>query len=155
MFQDLMYLKGFYNEYGKNCTQIFETEKEYDVEKSPTEIIDICLRQLGSTFQGALKSSRAAHPGILMPPILVNPIFMIVLFPIRSAKRGDTMWFNPDQIHRTYKSIFRKNSTDVHLKNGLLITVKCKLSSFNNKMQIADQYRKLIMEAGKNPTLIL
>ncbi len=83
-----------------------------------------------------------------MCPVMVNPIHKICVFPNKSAKHDDTMWFNPNLILRT--NTFNGKAT-VESTNGLIITVSSKLYSFNHKLQTADQFKKMIVGTGTKP----
>ncbi|MDQ0201917.1 competence protein ComK [Neobacillus ginsengisoli] len=150
--QHLMCMVGVYDRNGKTCTIVREVNKTFIVDKSPLEILEISIKSIGFNLKGAMATSKWFLGDIHMCPVMVNPILKICLFPIQSAKRVDTMWFNPDHIHRT-NSFYRK--TNVKFKNGFHMLVNSKLSSFNNKLKIAEQYQEITVEAGKNPTAFL
>lgn len=150
--QNMMCMAGFYDRNGKTCTIVREVSRIFIVAKSPLEILDFSIKSIGFTLKGAMKTAKWHLGDIHMCPVMVNPILKICLFPNHSPKRVDTMWFNPDHIHRTNSSFLK---TKVEFNNGLFIRVNSKLSSFNTKLQTAEQYKKMIVEAGKNPITFL
>jgi competence protein ComK len=150
--QNLMCMVGVYDRNGKTCTIVREVNKTFIVDKSPLEILEFSIKSIGFNLRGAMTTSKWFMGDIHMCPVMVNPILKICLFPIQSAKRVDTMWFNPEHIRRT-TSFFRK--TNVEFTNGFHMRVNSKLSSFNNKLKIAEQYQEITVEAGKNPTSFL
>jgi competence protein ComK len=150
--QHMMCMAGIYDRNGKTCTIVREINKTFIVDKSPLEILEISIRSIGFNLKGAMKTSKWHLGDIHMCPIMVNPILKICLFPNHSPKRDDTMWFNPDHIHRTTSSFLK---TNVEFNNGLIIRVNSKLSSFNTKLQAAEQYQKMRVEAAENPITFL
>ncbi|MCM2535850.1 competence protein ComK [Neobacillus pocheonensis] len=146
--QHMMYMVGFLDRNGKPCTIVKEVNKMFIVDKSPLEILEYSIKCIGFNLKGAMETSKWILGDIHMCPLMVNPILKICVFPIQSAQRYDTMWFNPYHIKRT-TSFNRK--TNVEFNNGIVIKVNSQLSSFNNKLQIADQYRKMTVNAGENP----
>lgn len=83
-----------------------------------------------------------------MCPVMVNPIHNICVFPDKSAKHADTMWFNPETIARTNTL---NGKAKVEFTNGLIITVPSKLYSFNHKLQTADQFKRMMAGKGYEP----
>ncbi|MCQ6280019.1 competence protein ComK [Bacillus sp. EB600] len=149
--QFMMYMTGFYDRNGKTCTLVREVDGIFVVDKSPIEILEFSIKKVGFNLKGAIETSRSTLGDIHMCPIMVNPLRNIVVFPTQSAKRDDAMWFNPEHISRTYRSKCMDRKTTVEFKNGLTIKVASRLSSFNTKLQTAEQYGKMKIEAGKNP----
>ncbi|MEH7346841.1 competence protein ComK [Bacillus sp. JJ1532] len=137
---EFMYMMGHYDRYGKLCTQIIETTRTFLVDMSPLEVLDMSIGAFGFDLKGAIATSRRLLGDIHMCPIKVNPINQIVVFPTKSPKHEDTIWFNPYHIERT-TSIFRK--TAVALSNGKTLIFPAKLSAFNSKLQTAEQYNKM------------
>jgi competence protein ComK len=144
----MMYMEGQYDRNGKLCAIITEVGKTFLVDMSPLAILEDSIKSIGFDLKGAMKTSKWFHGDIHMRPLMVNPIQGICLFPSKSAKNEDTMWFNPYHIKRT-SGYNRK--TFIEFSNGLTIEVQSILSSFNHKLQIAEQFRNMTVETGKNP----
>jgi competence protein ComK len=144
-------MAGFYDRNGKTCSLVREEHRMLIVDKSPIEILESSIREVGFNLKGAMETSRSTLGDIHMCPVMVNPLMNIVVFPTQSAKRDDTMWFTPQQIQRTYRSNCLDRKTNIEFNNGHTIKINSRLASFNTKLTTADQYRKMKIEAGKNP----
>ncbi|WML29647.1 competence protein ComK [Neobacillus sp. OS1-32] len=145
---EFMYMAGFYDRYGNRFSVVHEVHRTLIVERSPIEILADSIRRIGFDLRGAIATAKSLLGDIQMCPIMVNPIHQICVFPTKSAKNDDTIWFNPNQIIRT-KCCCQK--TLVLLGNGRSILVPNKLSSFNTKLQNADQLKKITTEFRNNP----
>jgi competence protein ComK len=146
---EMMYMEGFYDRNGKTCTVVKELDRIFAVDKSPLEILEFSIKEVGFNLKGALETSKAAHKDKYMCPIMVNPIMNIVVFPTKSHKRVDAIWFNPIHIFRTDGSKLMNRKTIIIFNNEHTISVDSRLSFFNSKLQIADQYRKAKVGAAK------
>lgn len=146
--QHFMNMAGQNDRNGKPCSLVRELDRTIIVDKSPLEILADSIRCIGFDLKGAIATAKWILGDIPMCPIMVNPIHNICVFATKSAKHEDAMWFNPEYIVRT-NSFYLK--TKVTLRNGLIITVPCRLTSFNTKLQNADQLKKITGELGSNP----
>lgn len=149
---DFVYMTGHYDRNGKMCTFVRELHRMLIVDRSPIEILADTIRCIGFDLKGAIATAKWILGEIPMCPIVVNPIHNICIFPTKSSKHEDAMWFNPSNIVRT-TSLFLK--TKVTLRNGLIVTVPSKVSSFNMKLQNADQLRKITEQLAKDPIRFL
>jgi competence protein ComK len=147
--QDFMSMVGHLDRNGKKCTLVNELNRMLLVDKSPLEILEASIRRVGFNLKGALESSKRNLGGIHMHPFMVNPILGIIVFPTKSHKHEDVIWFNPNHIKRTWG---KKKLTIVVFRNGQTIIVHMKLAFFNNKMFIAERFRDDKIEGGKNPS---
>jgi competence protein ComK len=138
---------GQYDRNAKLCTLVTELNRSFIIDRSPLEILNDSIRCIGFNLKGAMETSRLLLGNKHMCPIMVNPIHKICVFPDKSAKDANTMWFNPIHIVRT-KTLNQKAT--VEFTNGLIIMVPSKLYSFNHKLQTADQFRRMIV-GGNTP----
>ncbi|MGX6444036.1 competence protein ComK [Neobacillus sp. K501] len=146
--QDLTYMFGFNDRRGKKCTLVMEFNRVFIVERSPLEILDDSIRCIGFDLKGALDSSKLIIGNNVMCPVMINHIHSICVFPDKSYKHVDTIWFNPNQILRT---LSLKRKTHVEFRNGLSLIVDSKLYAFNHKWKSAEQLRKITVENAQNP----
>jgi competence protein ComK len=146
--QPFMSMAGIYDRHGKLCTLVRETEKTFIVDKSPTEILEESICWVGYDFKGAMLASKRLLGDIQMCPIMANPIERIVLFPTQSYKHVETIWLNPAHIRRT-TSI--NGQTLVRFTNGTKLLIPSRLSSFNTKIQNAEQLEDMTSR-GPNRT---
>lgn len=143
-----LYIYGVYDRNGKLCTSVRELEKTFFIDDSPLHILENSIRCIGYDFKGAMSSAKWILGDIHMPPVMINPIQQICLFPDKSAKNDDTIWFNPAHIVRTTN--YRKK-TYIEFTNGTTLIIHCSISAFNTKLQNAMQLRNITTEVGKNP----
>jgi competence protein ComK len=150
--QEFMSMAGHLDRYGKKCTLVYELNRMFLVDQSPLEILEASIRRVGFNLKGAIESSKRNLGGIHMHPFMVNPILGIIVFPTKSHKHEDVIWFNPNHIRRTWG---RKKITMVGFQNGQTIIVPMKLAFFNNKLTIAERFRDELIEGGKNPISVV
>lgn len=141
-----MYMKGHFDGYGNPYTQIVESARTLFVQKSPLELLEFSMKCTGNNLKGAIESSKWLLNCDKMCPLLVNPLQRIVLFPTRSPKHEENIWFNPHHIKRTTGT---RGQTTVQFSNGTSIDIPQRLSSFNSKIQTAEQLEKITAEMAK------
>lgn len=129
-------LTGEYDEYGNLCSRVIEGDKSFLVTMTPIDILNKTLLQQGCTFHGALESAKYALGSMKMVPIRVHPKFDIMMFPTKSYKQANCVWFALSHIRSAKPTGVRK--TEVRTNFGHTITMNMKQSSFNNKRQIAE-----------------
>jgi competence protein ComK len=144
----MMYMVGYYDRNAKLCTKVTEVDRTLLVDRSPIEILEDSIKCIGFDLRGAKATAKWILGDIHMCPIMINPIHRICLFPNKSPKHHETMWFNPYYILRT-SSLHRK--TNVEFKNGLMLNLPSTLVSFNHKLKIAEQLTNITVEIAKNP----
>lgn len=138
-----MYMMGNFDRQGNWYTRIKETDRTLFVNKTPLEILDYSIKCNGYTLKGAMESSKWLLKNEKMCPIVVNPIYRIVLFPTKSPKHEENMWFNPIHIKRTSSD---KGSTQVIFSDSSTLSIPIRLSSFNHKIQKAEQLENITKE---------
>ncbi|MBY0097309.1 competence protein ComK [Mesobacillus maritimus] len=135
-----MFMMTHYDRCGNPCAQVTSTKGTFIVDQSPVQVLNESIQQIGFNYRGALETSKKLLGEIHMYPIMINPIYRIVVFPTRSHHHEDTIWFNPQQIKRTL-SFNRK--TMILFNNGTTILVPIRLASFNTKLKNAEQLEKM------------
>lgn len=146
--QNTLYMYGFYDRYGKLCTFVRELDKTFIVDNEPLNILEDSIKCIGYDLKGAMASAKWILGNIHMPPVMINPIQSICVFPNKSANNEQTIWFNPAHIVRT--TSYQKK-TYIEFTKGITLIVPCSVSIFNNKLQNAIQLRNITTEMGKNP----
>lgn len=139
---------GYYDRQGKLCTLVKELNRTFIVDRSPLQILNDSIRCIGFDLRGAMETAKWLLGNKYMRPVMVNPVYRICVFPDKSSKNPCAMWFNPCHIART-KSFNQR--TQIGFTNGLSITHPLSLNTFNQKLQIADQFRKLISKMDTDP----
>lgn len=119
---------------------------------STAHILDDTLKYIALDLKGAMTGAKFVLNKTVKSPIVVNPYQNICLFPSKSPQKIDCIWFNPEHIVNT-KAIGTK--TEVELSNGHSMIVDARLTTFNNKLQTANQLRRLSAERGNQPIPIL
>ena len=136
---------GEYDQNGKLCSRIMVEKTTLLVDRAPLNLLDDTLKYIGFDLRGAIAGAKYILNKTVMCPIIVNPYQSVCLFPSKSPQKQDCIWFNPDHIINT-KSI--GNKTQVELSNGHFMLVDAKLTAFNNKLQTANQLKRLTKERG-------
>ena len=136
---------GEYDQNGKLCSRIMVDKTTTLVDRTPLHLLDDTLTYIGYDLRGAIAGAKYILNKTVMCPIIVNPYQSVCLFPSKSPQKQDCIWLNPDHIVNT-KAI--RNKTEVELSNGYFMLVDAKLTAFNNKLQIANQLKRLTMERG-------
>ncbi|MDQ0974625.1 competence protein ComK [Neobacillus niacini] len=144
----MMYMYGLHDRNAKVCTLVREFHRVFIVDRSPLEILDDSLRCIGFNLKGAMDTSKIIIPNSMMCPVMINHIHNICVFPDKSHKHEDTIWFNPCHILRTLSF---KRKTLIEFRNRLILINDSKLFSFNNKWKAAEQLSQITIENAKNP----
>jgi competence protein ComK len=136
---------GEYDQNGKLCSRIMVEKTTLLVDRAPLNLLDDTLKYIGFDLRGAIAGAKYILNKTVKCPIIVNPYQSVCLFPSKSPQKQDCIWFNPDHIVNT-KAIGSK--TEVELSNGHFMLVDAKLTAFNNKLQTANQLKRLTKERG-------
>jgi competence protein ComK len=148
--EETVLFTGEYDEYGNLCTRIIEGEKTFVLKESPVEQIEKTLLSYGSDFNGALNSSKHILGPIKMHPIKINEKKEIWLFPTKSFKKKNCVWFNLYHIINTEP---HGAKTKVFMSYGHTFMVNMKESAFNHKRQKALQLRESILKNDRHVEL--
>jgi len=136
-------LYGVFHENGELFTFVIEGADCFLVAMSPVNLIDKSLISYGSDFKGALSSSRKLlGENKKMYPIKIDGSLDIWLFPTRSYKKHNCVWFALNHVKNT-KSLGIKD-TKVFLSYGHEINIKMRESSFRNKRNLTSDLRGMI-----------
>jgi len=146
--EDVILMTGEYNNHGMFCARVMIGGQTLLVNRSPLQVIDDTLKYIGFDFKGAIKGTKNILGNIILCPIIVNPYKGICLFPYKSSRLEDCVWFNPDHIVKT-KALGCK--TEIELSNGVSIIIDLKRYYFINKIETALQLKKISSERGKHP----
>ena len=144
---NVILMTGEYDKYGKLCARVMIGKETLLVDRTPVQLLDDTLKYIGFDLRGALLGAKEIIGEKYMCPVMVNPYKGICLFPNKSPKKEDCIWFNPDHIVNT-KS--RKDKTEVELSNGVSLLIDSKRSYFNTKLQTAYQLKRTSIERGNS-----
>jgi competence protein ComK len=147
--ENTILLTGIYGHHGQLQTLVIETGKTFRVNNTMEQIMNKSLKKMGTTLRGALEHAKANLGNLNMCPIKMNSQLGLYLFPSKSRKRPDCVWFS--LIHVKGAKIHGKNKTKVFLSHGHSIIVDCTLESFKTKLHRAQKLRKLIAENENCP----
>ncbi|WML43895.1 competence protein ComK [Neobacillus sp. PS3-40] len=140
---------GEYDKWGNLCTRVIEGVNSFVVNESPVDQIDKTLLNYGSSFSGALQGSKHILGPMKMYPIKINENKDIWLFPTKSFKKKNCVWFNLYHVIRTKAQGVQK--TEVLTTFGHSFIINMKESAFNNKRQKAQQLREIILKDNMPP----
>ncbi|RTR26706.1 hypothetical protein EKG37_20580 [Robertmurraya yapensis] len=139
---------GIYYENGVLFTFVIEGNDKFLVAMSPLKLIDNTLTSYGSSFKGALESSRKLlGRNRKMYPIKIDASLDIWIFPSKSYKKENCVWFVLNHVENT--KLLSLKDTKVFLKYGHEIDIKMRESSFRNKRGCAADLRDMILRNTK------
>lgn len=141
-------LHGEYVKSNKLCTRVMEMEESFLVNKPPLEVLKDTLNYPGFTLAGAVYSARKILSPARIPPFVVSPRQGVILFPTKSMRKPDCIYFNHEHI-----ILGRANGSDtlLLLANKTSMTIKGRLTPFNYKRSMAYQLRKTLRARGEMP----
>jgi competence protein ComK len=142
-------LTGIYGHHGHLQTLVIETGKTFRVNNATEQILTKSLYKMGTTLREAKNNAKAHLGNLNMCPIKVNSQLGLYLFPSKSPKRPDCVWFS--LVHVKGAKSLGKNKTKVLLSQGHSIIVDCTLTSFKTKLHRAQKLRKIIAENENCP----
>lgn len=125
--RDMLLMMGEYNEHGKLCTRVMVEKRSFLVDRTPKQVLDDSLKYIGFNLEGAIAGAKSILGKKSMCPVIVNPYQEISLFPTKSPKQADCIWFNPEHIHNTKPS---GKKTEVYFNNGNSIITDLRRPSF-------------------------
>lgn len=139
---------GIYYENGALFTFVIEGNDKFLVAMAPLKLIDKTLISYGSSFKGALESSRELLGGNRkMYPIKIDASLDIWIFPSKSYKKENCVWFALKHVENT--KLLGIKDTKVFLNYGHEIDIKMRGSSFRNKRVCAADLRDMILRNTK------
>lgn len=147
--ENTILLTGIYGHHGHLQTLVIETGKTFRVNNATEQILNKSLNKMGTTLRGAMDYAKANLGNMNMCPIKMNSQMGLYLFPSKSPKRPDCVWFS--LIHVKGAMALGKNKTKVLLSHGHSIVVDSTLTSFKSKYHRALKLRKIIAENENCP----
>jgi competence protein ComK len=142
-------LTGIYGRHGHLQTLVIETGKTFRVNNSSEQILNNSLKRMGTTLRRALDDARANLGNLNMCPIKINSKLGVYMFPSKSPKRPDCVWFS--LVHIKGVRSIGKNKTKVYFSHDHSIIVDCTLESFKTKLHRALKLRRIIAEKENCP----
>lgn len=143
-----MYMTSVLNSEGKPCTEITETTGTFIIDKPITKVINNGVIAAGVDLTGVLETSKWLLGDVPLCPIMVNPVYQIVLFPTHSPKSKKTIWFSPTHIRSTSGTNRR---TDILFNNGQTKTAPVRVSFFNTVLNYAKKLRTMDVDSVDKP----
>lgn len=145
---------GVRNENGELFTHVIDKDDEFLVAMSPVELIDKSLISYGSSFKGALYSStQLLGENRRMYPIKIDASLDIWLFPTKSYKKENCIWFALNHVKGTRPLGIK--FTKVYLSYGHTFEIVMRESAFREKRLNAEVLKEKITTNTKNSTSFL
>jgi competence protein ComK len=145
-------LYGVLYENGELYTFVLETEKAFLVAMPPVKLIDKSLISYGSSFSGALKSStQLLGKERKKYPIKIDASLDIWLFPTKSYKKDNCIWFALNHVSDTLP--LGQKFTKVFLSNGHTFELGMREMAFRAKLRTVENLRYMISNNTKNSQL--
>ncbi|MGG3468991.1 competence protein ComK [Neobacillus pocheonensis] len=142
-------LYGVTYENGELFTFVIEGDDSFFVAMSPAALINTSLICYGSNLKGALESSQLLLGKKRKKyPIKIDASMDIWLFPTKSYKKENCIWFALNQVKNTQP--FGVKFTKVFLGYGHTIKIEMKESAFRDKRCQAEELKEMITYNTKN-----
>lgn len=122
-----------YDDEGKLCAVLLKDGDFVQVDKSPTEVVDLSMQFYGTSLRGGIDGGKALMGKIHMTPVMVNERLDMYLFPSNSPSSTECVWFSLSQI-LTFLP-FGKGMTKVIFRDGNEFTVNCSYPVFQKRYQ--------------------
>ncbi|QIZ08475.1 hypothetical protein HFZ78_18635 [Priestia megaterium] len=137
-------LTGEYDSNGKLITRVIDGGETFQVDLTPSQVIDANLLLVGSNLCGSLHSSKNLLGQLYMYPLTINSRLGIYLLPTKSLKKRNCVWFSLIHIKNTQSLGIRK--TKVYTSYGHIVEINMRKSAFINRVQIAKDLREMIIK---------
>jgi competence protein ComK len=118
-----------------------ETEREIIVPKKPLDLVNRSCNYFGSSFKGRKEGTRELMGITHKPPIIVDPVNEIFLFPTASPTNEVCAWLSHSHILRHYTL---GTMTYVEFRNQKRICIDISKGSFENQLYHTAQLRTII-----------
>ncbi|MEG1287854.1 MAG: competence protein ComK [Bacilli bacterium] len=113
-------------------TKISEKNNFIIVNTSLLKIIDESCNYFGSSYKGRVSGTKYLIEVTSKPPIIINESSLLVIFPLFSPRRNDSLWVNYNNV-LTYRKITAK-SIEVIFKNYEKVKFNVSYNIFNNQI---------------------
>lgn len=142
---------GVLYENGEQFTHVVDGDEKFLVPMSPIKLINKSLLSYGSSFKGALESSKdQLGESKKMYPIKIDGSLDIWLFPTKSYKKDNCVWFALNHVRNSEPKGVK--FTRVLLNYGHSIDMVMKVSAFREKRNTAKDLKDRITN-NKNTSL--
>lgn len=119
------------DEYGNSYTRIIEGRNTFVVELSLNKIFEDTLYYYCTTLEGAIRSAKSILGEKYHPPILINAVEGLIIFPCGPIRRRDSIWIASNQIVKLEQL---GKETIIFTQYGHQIIVPLKISQIEIKM---------------------
>jgi competence protein ComK len=140
--QKTITFQGVYSQHADLFTKVIEGNNQFVVTMSPLELINKSLLRYGSSFEGAISSSKDQLDNMYHYPIKISQSLDIWIFPTKSYKNHQTIYFVLNHIQGTKAKGVKQS--EVSLSYGHIILINMKQSAFNNKRSRAEDLRESV-----------
>lgn len=122
---------GDHNENGEFITNMHTSQGIYQVDLEPKNLIDKVLKYYGSTYKGALASSKSILGTVDMAPICIGGPEGAILFSSMSPSLRECAYFLLHHVKSFHE--INKKQTAVFLSNGQMMAVNVSKRSFGQR----------------------
>ncbi|AZB42272.1 competence protein [Bacillus sp. FJAT-42376] len=133
---------------GSLSSYVLEVEKEYEVSMRPLDIVDRSCRYFGSSYQGRKTGTKDTIGITHKPPIVVDAVNSIYLFPTAASSRPQCSWISHQYIE--HYSSTGEAETLVTFSNRKSYILPVSIHSFENQLYRTAQLRAVITSRVEN-----
>lgn len=127
---------------GNSATCVLEEEAEYDVNQSPSKVIDYACKFFGASLKGRQDGTRDICGITHKAPISIDPSSGMYFFPTTSPTNPKCSWIAHSHIDKMNKVLDQR--TEIIFKNGKRILLESSYGSMMNQVQRTAQFRYLL-----------
>ncbi len=130
--------------FSKKQTKVYEEDKEFIINQTPTEIIDYNCKFFGSSFQGRAQGTKAMVGYNYKAPIIIEETSKIIFFPTKSPRLKECSWISLNNIKKHEKD---KKDSKIIFVGEIEVNIPITYGSLDNQILRSN---KLWCELEKN-----
>lgn len=127
---------------GNSATCVLEEEAKYDIDHSPSKIIDYACKFFGSSLKGRQDGTRDICGITHKAPISIDPSSGMYFFPTTSPSNPKCSWIAHSHIDQVNRAA--NQCTEIIFKNSIRIILENSYGSMLNQVQRTAQFRYLL-----------
>lgn len=130
---------------GDNCTEVYEKEHIFHVNKNITQVMDDSCLFFGSSLDGRKKGTERLIGITYKAPIVVEESHELIFFPTCSERyHKDISWIGLKHIRSYYPDEYNNQKTIVEFQNGMKIPFSIRYASIDHQILRATRLESAI-----------
>lgn len=126
---------------GYKKSKIIEENSVFEIEKTPTEIVNHSCKYFGSSFRGRFEGTKNLIGVNYKAPIIVEETREIIFFPTSSPRFENCSWISLSNILKYTKNDY---NPEIIFKNGTRISVDISYNTLDNQILRATRLESVL-----------